>query len=369
MRTLLLLLMMVLLLLAGDLNGQLSDQAQISVLTCRKGGELYSMYGHTAIRVKDPSVRMDQVYNYGVFSFEEPGFAVKFLRGKLRYFLAKSSWAGFRNSYLRQERSIHEQILNLDQTAINQLYAALEENLKPDNRAYQYDFFFDNCSTRVRDLLSEHIPGMKYPDEAAAPHSYRTLLDEYTYAWPLTDLGQDLIVGALSDADAGVQGQMYLPEYLHAVLGRASVGHLPLVKESRLLLDYEKMEQERSHKPINYPIWVFISILLVRLITVLLRKKTPWLDRIWYFLLGIGGLIIAFMWLGTDHDVTKSNLNLLWMNPLFLILAFKDFKILRTILLVFTILALLASISFQELHPCAYLMIGTTILTLIKSST
>ena len=373
-----LLLFLVLLGLLGcvPLAAQLSDKAEISVLTCRRGDAMYNMYGHTAVRISDPVLRMDQVYNYGIFNFNEPGFVMKFLRGKLLYRLGKRSYGGkrgFANDYKIEKRSIIAQQLNLTTAEKNRIYQALELNNLPENRSYFYDFFFDNCSTRVRDLFRNELPGIQYPEEAEKPHTFRTLLDEFTDVRPWTDLGQDLIVGSVSDKSAGVEGEMFLPEFLFDVIDRTTLNHQPLVKETIILLDYEALEEKRGKIPPPWPLIVFGILLVLEIVRFIFRKsnsKLHWVskvDKLWFFLLGIGGLVILFMWFGTDHLTTKQNLNLLWMSPLYLILAFRWSRGLSIFLGAIGLFAILISPMIQSLHPCVLLMIAITTLKILSN--
>ena len=127
----------------SQIIAQLSDESTISILTCKAGDEIYAMYGHTALRVSDPITHKDEIYNYGLFNFSEPNFTIKFLRGKLLYHLGITNSQRFIYQYTQQKRSIIEQVLNLTLDQRNAIYRALIENMKPDNRSYQYDFFFE----------------------------------------------------------------------------------------------------------------------------------------------------------------------------------------------------------------------------------
>ncbi len=364
-----------------SLSAQLSDNAEISLLTCRRGDDIYNMYGHTAIRITDPAVRMDQVYNYGVFSFSEPGFLMKFLRGKLLYRLEKGSYQRFSKNYIPSERygvakgrSIIAQSLNLTTEEKNKIYQALETNCLPANKSYYYDFFFDNCSTRCRDLFRNELPGLAYPTEAEHPHTFRTLLDEYTDVWPFTDLGQDLIVGSVADQIAGVEGEMFLPEFLQSVLDRTTLNHKPFVKETKLLLDYEDLESSRGEQPWPWPVIIFGFLLILEFVRFIKREalsQSKWLrrvDSLWYFILAIGGLIILLMWFGTDHLTTKKNLNLLWMSPLFFIYLVSRSRLVGLILGILMLIAILLSPLIQSLHPAVLMIIGITLLKICSHS-
>ena len=145
----------------------LSDSATISMLTASPGEELYSTFGHSAIRIQDPKSGLDVVYNYGTFNPYVDYFYIKFARRKVDYYLSKAQMENFSYEYIAENRSVVEQVLNLTPEQKDKLYLALLNNYKPENRAYRYDFFFDNCATRIRDIFpdalgvdfSYHYPG------------------------------------------------------------------------------------------------------------------------------------------------------------------------------------------------------------------
>jgi len=332
------------------------------------------MYGHTAIRISDPVTKKDEIYNYGLFSFSEPNFTMKFLRGKLLYHLGVTNLGRFTHQYTQQKRSIIEQVLNLNLEQRNALYSALRENMRRENRSYKYDFFFDNCSTRVYDLLQDHIVGLEYPITPSRQFTFRNLLDEYTYTWPWTDFGQDLIVGSVSDKQADTKGQSFLPEFYYNVLDKSSLGHKPLVSATNLLLDFEKEDIVRREKIMQTPIWLFALLLLLELIFLFKFSKNifnpkwlSFLDNLWFLILGIGGLIILFMWFGTDHLTTKKNLNLLWMSPLFLVFLFNKSKKFILVLAAMILLSLILSPLLQEFHVCSILIIAVTLFKLVRT--
>src|SRR5690606_22569898 len=134
---------------------KLSPRAEISIITCGPGEELYSSFGHSAFRVKDPALKLDFAYNYGTFDFNKPNFYIKFAQGKLLYELSVSYFEDFVYNYKIEGRWVKEQVLNLSQDEKNQLFNFLNINAQPENKEYLYDFFFDNCSTKIRDVLEE----------------------------------------------------------------------------------------------------------------------------------------------------------------------------------------------------------------------
>jgi len=330
------------------LNGQdtLSEDAQISILTCDPGSELYSTFGHTGIRVVDPNQDLDIVFNYGIFDFDTPGFYTKFLRGKLDYKIGAYSFNGFLREYQTQERHVSEQVLNLNATQNQEIFSYLKTNLLPENRYYKYDFFFDNCSTRARDIFIEalEVDVSKIQTEK----TYRDLLDEFLPGLVWSDFGIDLVIGAVADDKASFCHQTFLPDYLMYTIDELKIGNESLVAQQRTILDFRDARLERFTPGWFTPLKLFITLLILELLLFFLfrLKMNSWVnlyDKLWYFILGISGLLLLFMWFGTDHLATKRNWNLLWLNPLFLAMLFSKFRNTSLIILlgIFTLCCLL----------------------------
>ena len=195
---------------------ELTESSKVSLVTCGPGEELYEAFGHTAIRVYDPSLGFDAVYNYGTFDFNQPNFYWNFVQGRSLYMLAVNRYSNFIRAYEHYNRSVREQFLNL---TLEQKQALLDEltwNAKKENRDYLYDYFFDNCSTRPRDVILEAI---NVPVEFDSAHlgderlSIRELTDLFIVKeQPWGDLGIDLCLGAVIDEPATAMQYMYLPE-------------------------------------------------------------------------------------------------------------------------------------------------------------
>ena len=147
--------LLILLPVAAFAQQTLSDNAKVSVLTCGKGNELYSLYGHTAVRISDPSSGLDMVYNYGTFDFSTPNFGLKFVKGDLQYFVSTSSFRDFLENYDYEQRSVLEQVLDLPQSKKQELFDRLNRVLSSSERYYTYKFIDRNCTTKVADLLNE----------------------------------------------------------------------------------------------------------------------------------------------------------------------------------------------------------------------
>lgn len=299
-------------------------KGDISLITAAPGADMYSYFGHTAIKVKGSKSSEDIIYNYGTFDFDQPNFYTNFLKGKLLYSLSKQSYPRLLQSYHYEQRSVYEQPLNLSETQRQQLLQALEENYKPENRAYLYEFFFDNCSTRSRDLFDATYSGIAYQSNYT-PLTFRELLEEHTCHYPLVDFGIDLIIGSRADRIASREEQMFLPKYVHDHLNEALSNGESVVKEDYLVLDFRDVENLRSSPTIDYVTLFFFALLLVEIVLMLMQQNTKprWLkvyDSMWYSILGVGSIVLLVMWLGTDHYATKANYNVTWMSPFYFLL-------------------------------------------------
>jgi len=307
---------------------QLSDQASISLLTCEQGDELYSIFGHSAVRIKDPVHKLDIVYNYGTFDFDTPNFYVKFIRGQLNYNLSVNRYRSFVGTYRRYERDVSEQQFVLDSTQKNKVYAFLQDNLKPENRNYRYDFFFDNCATRIRDIFPTSFPQeMRYTDTLSqGAHSFRQYLDYYLRNSPWADFGIDFILGLPSDAPAGFQGKMFLPDYLRDGLKASQLGSVHLVSRDQLVYDApDKVDGHTFWTP-GVILWLLCLVYAIVSIFNWSNWAVRMMDVLLFGLAGFAGCFLLFMWFGTNHIATHQNLNLLWAFPLHLGLAVQFFR-------------------------------------------
>lgn len=316
----------------GTAQVVLSDQAEISILTCSKGDDLYNTFGHTGIRVKDDLNNLDIIFNYGMFSFggsswrDQTEFGVKFARGKLEYWLGTQSFQSFMRSYEEQERWVYAQVLNLDPSQKQQLTNALFVNYEPENRAYQYDFFFDNCSSRVRDMIESAV-GPVFGEQGAAIYeltdqSFIDLIDPYIVHSPWLDLGMDVMLGLPSSRKASNYEFMFLPYHLKEQFSYAE----GLVKEEYMLLDMPDRTIGASSFSWKSPIMLFslMFIIVAALSYRNWKKSVHWffLDRLFLFVSGLMGCLFLFMWIGTDHLPAHANLNIFWAFPVNIIALF-----------------------------------------------
>lgn len=308
---------------------KLSPQARVSLITCGPWqGELYSAFGHSAIRVYDPILQIDLAFNYGTFDFNQPNFYLNFARGRNLYRLSVQDYPMFRDFYVSYNRFIHEQVLNLDAGRKDRLFAFLQNNSLPANRNYYYDYFYDNCSTRPRDVIKA-VLGDSVVFDADPPylegHSIRDLTDLYLQQQPWGDLGIDICLGLPMDKTASATEYMFLPDYLETGFDLATIatpaGIQPLVVEKNIVY-----EQQPEPQPVawTHP-WVVFGTLFLITLWLTWGKTTSaasWIDRGLFLLTGMIGLMLALLWFFTDHDAAAWNFNLLWAMPLNLVFPF-----------------------------------------------
>jgi hypothetical protein len=307
----------------------LGPDARISLLTCSPGDDLYSIFGHSAVRVKDPSQDIDWVFNYGTFDFSDPNFYPNFVRGKLNYKLTVSEYRYFEYSYYVENRWIWEQELNLRPGERQFLFDSLVINYRPENRYYLYDFFFDNCATRIRDIFVEALGRESVLDYTGLDQgqSFRQLLMPYLSQKPWARLGINLGLGLPADRLATPWDYMFLPDHMMTVFGDAklrdgSSSEYFISGQVTLLEGGEAVAGGFIITPLMVFLLVLVATLFVSYGNSGARKAALWFDRILFGLAGLLGFLIAFLWFATDHQVTVWNLNILWAHPFHLVAVF-----------------------------------------------
>ena len=296
----------------------LSDSARITLITVAPGDELYSTFGHNALRVWDPLNRIDQCYDYGTFDFDQPNFYLNFCLGKLLYTLDVSPYRYFERANLRSQRLMREQWLNLDGSQRQKMFETLETNALPQNRYYKYDFFYDNCATRIRDILREGFMYRITLDSSLAQKgsSMRQLLRPYLSDKPWTQFGIDLVLGMPTDRKARADDYMFLPDYVHDVFAATRLDtDIPLVKAEKRIPAVPFPTFEFKPWFFGNPFWVMLVVALIGLLSMANPRAERIFDRLFWLVLGLAGFIIAFLWFATDHQATKTNLNILWALP------------------------------------------------------
>lgn len=306
-------------------KNQLSPNAEISVLTIGPGDNLNDAFGHNAFRITDRSLGLDVVYGYGEYDFDTPNFYLKFAQGKLNYQMSETDFLDFYNYYVYFNRTIEEQTLNLSGQEKQRLYAYLTNNYKPENRKYLYDFFYDNCATRIRDVAVNSIeePIEFVTPENLEPKTFRRLIYDHTGRNTWGSFGIDLALGSVIDREATPYEYMFLPKYIHQFFGNAKLNaSKPLVKESTVI--FKRSETSKSNSFLFSPLMVFgMLALLIIYITYTdykQNKRSKWLDVLLFAITGILGMVVVLLWFATDHTATAYNYNLLWAFPINLLL-------------------------------------------------
>jgi hypothetical protein len=302
----------------------LSPKSYVALYTCDPGKELYATFGHTAIGVIDPVQNLWVVFNYGTFDFNVPHFYLKFASGKLLYKISAGNYYKFLVEYEIEQRRVVEQQLNMSLSQRQRLLDLLIENYKPENREYQYDFFFDNCASRILDMLYLTLGDtLVYKvDSVFTQPTFRGLITPYLKNSKWSKFGIDLALGSVIDKPATPRQQSFLPDLLNQYLDNCQINGQPFVKSEKDLVP-------ASELPKGVPFWFspwFICWILFTIVLILTYfiKTEKWFlaDRIIFTTFGLLGLIVLLLWFATDHDATAGNLNVLWANPLFLVYVF-----------------------------------------------
>ncbi|WP_298790750.1 DUF4105 domain-containing protein [uncultured Allomuricauda sp.] len=305
---------------------QLSEKSQISFLTCARGDNLLTAFGHSSFRVQDSTLGIDVVYNYGTYDFNRPNFILNFVKGRLIYSLSRSRFDRFLFAYEMERRWVKEQILNLNLEEKNKLFAFLEHNYLPQNRDYLYDPLLNNCSSIAGDILKQ-----QFGDEIVFDGSY--LDKQYTFrelvrqnlktnSW--SSFGIDVAFGSVVDRKATVKEHTFLPYYAMRQLNHTTKNGKPLVQRERTILDYEEFDVN-SFFPLSPLFWFTLLFLFTATITYLDYKhgsRSRWLDFSLFFITGFIGVVLALIWFGADHTSTPNNFNLLWAFPFNFAIAF-----------------------------------------------
>lgn len=304
----------------------LSPLSKISLLTVGTGDELYSKFGHSGFRIQDPTIGVDRIYDYGGFDFDPPGFYVKFARGKLNYRMSGYKTKGFIEAYKKENRWVKEQTLNLSQDERNEIFAFLQNNFREENRYYLYDFLFDNCATKIPEVLKNALGDklkFSYP-HLEETFTFRQLihqnLDENAWA----TFGIDLALGAIIDRKATPWEHQFLPLYVEKQMSHTKINDDPFVVNEELLVE-EKPTKKNVFFLLTPLFWLIVfmgSILVITYFDHKKKQRTRWLDFSLFWITGAAGLLLFFLWFMTDHVFTKTNFNLLWAFPINLILAF-----------------------------------------------
>ena len=300
------------------------DSVEISLLTCQPHDEVYSLYGHTAIRFHDmrKGTAIDAAFNYGVFDFKKPFFALRFVFGLTDYELGAYPYNLFLGEYRHFGSMVTEQVLNLTSEEKARLREALGENLKPENSVYRYNYFYNNCTTKARDIIEQCISGkVEYAEREGYTPTYREMVHEMTRNNPWAQFGNDVLLGIKADMKTNLRQQEFLPYNLMYDFDHAQIyengQYRPLVKERRTAVP-GGVQIRKNGFPLS-PLVCAIIVLAIGLAIFFIEWKKRCTFIVWEVLLmvttGIFGIILTLM-LFSQHPTVSLNLQFILLNPL-----------------------------------------------------
>lgn len=317
----------------GSLNNDKRDSIEISLLTCSPGTEVYSLYGHTAIRYTDYRKGIDVAINYGMFSFKKPFFILRFIFGLTDYEMGIIPFEHFYNEYKYSNRKVVQQVLNLTTKEKEAIIHAIEKNYLPENRIYRYNYFYDNCTTRARDIIINNINGrVVFTDERLSYPSFRDLIHSFNKNYPWARFGNDMLLGVKADKTTDIKEYQFLPYNLknmfdNAIIENGDGNARPLIKQSFNIINNipQNITQEYILRPNTCAIIILCTIIIVILFEFLFQKNLWPLDTFLMFSVGCIGLIL-FIMLFSQHPTTSTNLQILLFNPLPLLYIYRVTK-------------------------------------------
>ena len=305
------------------------DSIRFSLLTCGAGEEIYSLFGHTAIRYENFTRGIDAVFNYGIFSFNTPNFILRFTLGETDYQLGVTSYKQFAYEYTWTGRDVWQQTLNLNAEEKKKLLALLEENYLPQNRIYRYNFFYDNCATRPRDQIERAVQGtLEYADDMTSFQtgiSFRDIVHQYTIGHSWARFGIDLCLGSQANKDITRRQMMFAPFYLKDFLAKAQLKNAqgmerPLVSsEDHIIQSPQQTSTEEAPSPLQTAFLLFTIVTIATAYGIYRRKSLWLLDLLLFLAAGVAGCILAFLASFSQHPAVSPNYLLFLFHPLHLL--------------------------------------------------
>ncbi|MDP3437420.1 MAG: DUF4105 domain-containing protein [Bacteroidales bacterium] len=297
----------------------LGERPEISLITCSSGSELYSIFGHSALRAWYPQSGRDLVFNFGLFDFNTPNFYSKFVKGQLKYLLGIQTMPDFMEQYRWENRGVKEQKLNLTDEQNDKIMARLEYLYRPENRYYLYSFLYKNCTSELRDIIYSVTDSNRELLSKSAQVTDRDLINGYINGW--TKFGINLILGSTLDREIDLRQSMFLPENLYSVLAQSQNGKEPFVAKEIVLIEDNQISEKSGGfwNLITTPVLILL-LLLVVVVLLFFKKGSPgWAGNLYVTLISALGALLTIIILITEHRELYSNYNLLWCNPLYIL--------------------------------------------------
>ena len=309
------------------------DSVQISLLTCQPHEEVYSLYGHTAIRYYDKAHGIDLAINYGMFSFKKPFFILRFVFGLTDYEMGIEPFDAFCAQYAGYGSGVYEQVLHLTREEKSRIANAINENYKPENRVYRYNYFYDNCTTRARDMLLDHLTRrLDVRIKDLKWESYRDLVHQCCRRTPWVKFGNDMLLGLQADFPIDYKQKQFLPENLkedfeHIFLNTGKGKTEKLVSRSGWVV-LPGVQTEMADFPLS-PIACMLLlagiIVLVTLLEGIRKTRFRWVDAAILLVCGLVGIIL-FAMIFSQHPTVRLNLQILLFCPFTLLYIYSSVK-------------------------------------------
>ena len=300
-----------------------AQRLDVSLLTCFPGQEVFELYGHTAIRITDGAM-MDRVYNFGLFSFNQPHFIYRFVKGETDYAVGGYPTEYFTPEYAGRGSKVVEQRLRLSEQQALWLFNELERLCLPENREYRYNYVLNNCATRPRDLIEQAVGGLSYPPSEHPDATYRDIMTHYGCNYPWYQFGIDLALGQGIDRPISVRQQMFAPiilmkEMAGATYKTASGQRVGIVESTSTLVEGSENAVLPPTPFLLSPLFIcwlaFALIAGATVFGVVRHKQMRWLDTVWFTLTGLTGCLVFFLIFISEHEATSPNWLGFWLNP------------------------------------------------------
>ncbi|MBO4397248.1 MAG: DUF4105 domain-containing protein [Bacteroidaceae bacterium] len=352
---------------------QSGQDMQVSLITCSPGTEIHAFFGHTAIRVIDKQNRRDIVFNYGMFNYKTENFIYKFVKGETFYELGAEPADFFFERYNERNVNVTEQILNLTPEEKIQIQALLFENLLPENRLYKYNWLYDNCATRARDMIEKVIDGkVQYGESSYADLTTREILRKHTSVNSWIEFGIDMLLGTEIDKPLTKRQQMFIPSNLqeqvsHAVIHNSDNTTRNLVLATSCPIKHDaSIKEDKSHMALIFTTGLLLLTILLTFYEIKRKKIFKWFDVILAFCVGTIGLLISFLFFFSDHPGVSTNYLVIIFNPLaYLTIPFiikRKTKILSYVILADIIIFILTIVLVQQTLNTAILPLASILL-------
>lgn len=310
----------------------LTSEAQMSIIIASPvEQEIYTVYGHAAFRVYDPSTGVDVTFNYGIFSFDD-GFLFKFVKGETDYIVLPIPTPVYMDEYLSRGSAVDELVLNMTSEEKTKAWDYLRWNIRPENVVYRYNFFYDNCATRPLDiyLRATDAKEIVFKEKGKFDLTWRKLINEAEGKQPWLLLGTDLALGSPTDQTINQKEELFLPERMVALLPAAKIarGNGTTDKIVQKVEHYESAILPSDNSSILNrfftPLTTFTLLLLILCVFMLndikKRKRNKFIEVIVLSIIGLGGCILFFLSFISVHPHTYPNFNMFVIHPLHLII-------------------------------------------------